>query len=94
MSVSRPTTIRDRLRKQVAADKPPCWLCGEPIDYSLPHMDPMAFVIDHVVPLAHGGKNDITNVAPAHRTCNRTKGARHVSPIIRRSGALARPQRG
>jgi 5-methylcytosine-specific restriction endonuclease McrA len=32
-------------------------------------------VADHVIPLARGGKNDITNIQPLCRTCNGMKGA-------------------
>lgn len=70
---NRSTTIRDRLRRQVARGRPPCHLCGGEIDYSLPHLDPGEFVIDHIVPLARGGENTIENVDAAHRHCNRLK---------------------
>lgn len=34
--------------------------------------------IDHVVPLALGGANDITNIQPLCRACNSSKGAREI----------------
>ena len=84
----RNTTQRDRLRARVARSKPACHICGEGIDYTLPHLDPRSFVIDHVVPLIKGGTDTIDNVKAAHRDCNSTKRARLVAPIVRRSGAL------
>ena len=57
----------------IKRSKAPCIICGEDIDYSLPHLDPMSFVIDHIIPLNKGGADVIENVAAAHRTCNRTK---------------------
>lgn len=87
----RNTTIRDRLRSAIARTGAPCHICGEPIDYRLPHLDPMAFVIDHVVPLARGGRNDLTNTKAAHRACNRTKSDRpYAAAILKRSGGLRR----
>lgn len=70
---TRNTTIRDKHRKQIARTKAACGICGEPIDYTLPHLDPMEFVVDHIVPLNKGGEDTIDNKQAAHRTCNRTK---------------------
>lgn len=56
-----------RLRARVAASKPACHICGRPIAYDLPHLDPMSFVIDHVIPLAKGGEDALSNVRAAHR---------------------------
>ena len=91
-SPRRHTTTRDRHRSVIARGKPPCALCGEEIDYSRPHMDPREFVVDHIIPLAKGGTDTLTNKQPAHRACNRAKGARvDGGPVIRRSGSLTRP---
>jgi 5-methylcytosine-specific restriction endonuclease McrA len=84
----RNSTQRDRLRRRIARDRPNCHLCGEAIDYDLPHLDPGAFVIDHVIPLTKGGTDTIDNVKAAHRSCNSTKRARIIAPIVRRSGSL------
>ena len=84
----RNTSQRDRLRAQVARTRSACHICGQPIDYSLPHLDPKAFVIDHVIPLAKGGTDTIDNVKAAHRDCNSAKRARIVAPIVRRSRTL------
>lgn len=34
----------------------------------------MAATVEHVIPLAKGGKHDWTNVVPAHAICNFEKG--------------------
>ena len=70
---TRNTTTRDRNRRAIARGKPPCGICEQPIDYTLPHLDPMAFTIDHVIPLALGGPDDLGNLQAAHRKCNRDK---------------------
>ena len=46
-----------------------CYLCGRALD-------PSAFDVDHVHPLAAGGAHAPANVAPACPTCNRRRGAR------------------
>lgn len=73
MSTGRSTTIRDRHRKQIARGKPDCHICGQPIDYNAPYLDPGEYVVDHIVPLNKGGTDTINNKAAAHRACNRNK---------------------
>lgn len=84
----RDTTIRDRHRTAIARSKPPCALCGQPIDYTLPTLDPGAYVVDHIIPLAKGGDDGLANKQPAHRSCNRAKSDRLESPVLRTSGSL------
>ena len=84
----RNTTQRERDRFRIRATKAACHICGKPIDYTLPYLDPMEFVVDHVKPLAKGGLDHMSNKKAAHRTCNSKKRARDYAPIIRRSGSL------
>ena len=75
MTVTRNTTVRDRHRAVIARSKPPCALCGQPIDYTLRYPDPQSYVVDHILPvalyphLAH----DLANKQAAHNVCNREK---------------------
>jgi hypothetical protein len=71
--VTRNSAQREQHRRAIKRNKPPCHLCGQPIDYTLGHLDPMAYVVDHVVPLARGGPDTLDNKAAAHRKCNRDK---------------------
>jgi 5-methylcytosine-specific restriction endonuclease McrA len=87
-TVKRSSSIRDKHRARIARDKPGCHICGKAIDYSLPHLDPMAYVVDHVKPLAKGGPDTLDNKKAAHRECNSKKRARLIAPIVRRSGSL------
>jgi len=90
----RSTTIRDRHRRIIARSKPPCHICGEAIDYNADWLHPQSFVVDHITPLALGGKDTLDNKAAAHRACNRAKGDNiDGGPILRRSGTLAKPNR-
>lgn len=82
MSQGRNTTIRDRDRKAIARTKPDCALCREPIDYSLPYLDPLSYVVDHIVPLAKGGVDELPNKQAAHRTCNQTKAAKLPREVV------------
>ena len=63
----RNSARRDRHRQQIARGKPNCHICGQAIDYKLHHLDPGAFVIDHVVPLTKGGEDALSNIKAAHR---------------------------
>ena len=73
MSTGRNTATRDRHRKTIARDQPPCGICGEPIDYTLPHDDPWSFVVDHIKPLHITNDDTLANKQAAHRKCNRDK---------------------
>lgn len=89
--VSRTNTraTRARNKRVITAGGGVCHLCGHP----------GADAADHVIPLAHGGVDDLSNLRPAHHfepcptcgvKCNRVKSDRLVAPVIRRSGSLAR----
>lgn len=73
MSTGRSTATRDQHRAAIKRERPDCGICQQPIDYTLPHLDPMSYVVDHVVPLNKGGSDEIENKQAAHRSCNRTK---------------------
>lgn len=73
MAVARSTTTRDRHRAQIRRTQAPCGICGGEIDYSLHWRNPLSFVVDHVIPLALGGSDDIENKQAAHRHCNSIK---------------------
>lgn len=88
--MNRNTAQRDRDRATIKRRRGNCMICGEPINYLLRWPDPMCFVVDHIIPLVKGGRDDLTNKQAAHATCNSSKRARDYAPIIRRSGALAR----
>lgn len=77
---ARSTTTRDRNRRTIARGQPPCGICGEPIDYTLPYLHPQEFTIDHVVPLDAGGPDTIDNLQAAHRKCNRDKWHHTTTP--------------
>ncbi len=35
---------------------------------------PRAWSIDHIIPISRGGKNELDNMWPAHRSCNTSRG--------------------
>lgn len=88
----RNTAIRDRHRKHLARGKPPCAYTNclypdVPIDYDADHLDPLAYVVDHIVPLIRGGTDTLDNKQPMHRACNRDKSDKletdHETPLTR-----------
>ena len=72
---TRNTAIRDRHRKTIARDEPPCGICGDPIDYTLPHGEPLSFVVDHIIPYSVSNDDSLTNKQAAHKACNSLKSA-------------------
>ena len=69
----RSTTNRQRFRTLIAKDEPPCYICGDTINYQAHHLDPLSFTIDHVTPINRGGEDTLDNCRAAHRKCNRDK---------------------
>jgi 5-methylcytosine-specific restriction endonuclease McrA len=61
----------------MARDEWKCHLCGEEISRVEVHPHPLSATVDHVVPLAVGGKHSYENVRAAHFHCNNKKGAKH-----------------
>lgn len=79
----RNTTRRNKFRRIIARDQPPCHLCGGEIRYDIQdHLHPQSFTIDHIVPISLGGSDTLDNVAAACRRCN----------IARQAKPLTQPQ--
>lgn len=56
-----------------------CALCGMPFDKSLKYPHPMSISIDHIIPVALGGKSTLDNLQPTHLVCNKSKGKKVYS---------------
>lgn len=67
-------TVYESNRKKILKTQSICGICGKPVDKSLKPPNPLAPVIDHIIPLNKGGHpSDINNLQLAHSTCNRQK---------------------
>ncbi|NQE88757.1 HNH endonuclease [Nocardia terpenica] len=66
------------LRKQ----RLPCWVCGQPIDYTAKRFDPDGFEADHVYPVSTHPHLafEPANVRPSHVRCNRSRGNGEPAP--------------
>ncbi len=71
------------LRRQWEAQRAPCWICTQPIDYRLSGNDTNGCTLDHVVPLSVNPEQhwNPVNWKPAHRGCNLSKGNRRHLPL-------------
>lgn len=72
-----------------------CQLCLERIpdfgwDYQNPH--PRRLSIDHIIPVSHGGRDDLSNLQPTHAQCNTEKGSRLISNNEFRQWKMERDQ--
>lgn len=69
--------FRARVRQRAAAERAPCWICHGPINYALRHPDPLAWELDHEVPVVVAPERalDPTNAKSAHHRCNFLRGA-------------------
>ena len=64
------SNVRVEMIKDARRDEAPCPLCGEALGPS----DDLLH-IDHKVPLARGGRTEMSNLQVVHRICNQKKGA-------------------
>ena len=53
-----------------------CILCGQPIDPTLKAPHPKSRTLEHLTPIARGGRHDLNNLAFAHYGCNASKGSK------------------
>ena len=69
---------RARIKKALAAVERVCWLCLEPLDFSITDTrDPRFAVVDEELPFSKGGDSlNIRNCHLVHNACNGRKGSR------------------
>lgn len=53
-----------------------CAICGGYIDKTLPFPHPMSKSVDHIIPVAKGGKSTLDNLQLTHLQCNKAKGVK------------------
>lgn len=58
-----------------------CIVCGDLIDEGINHPDPMSRTIEHIIPIARGGKHEESNIAFSHLGCNLRKGRRLLDEL-------------
>ena len=68
---------------ECAASALHCWICDEPIGYSLAWPDREAFEADHILSVKSHPERalDPSNVAPSHAKCNRSRGATQTQQL-------------
>lgn len=61
-----------------------CHLCGFPIQFpDVDRHELAGLSFDHVHPRSRGGSNEGSNLAVAHRFCNKLRGARKLTAALR-----------
>lgn len=71
----RPTRAKYTDLQVFERDNWTCHICGGPVDPDLDRLHEMGATIDHITPISKGGVDELDNVALAHWSCNREKGA-------------------
>lgn len=56
-----------------ARDEGRCGVCGDPVDRALAWPDKWSLTVDHILPLARGGRHSPANCQIAHAVCNSRK---------------------
>jgi 5-methylcytosine-specific restriction endonuclease McrA len=65
----------------VFAEETHCWICGRPVDFTLPPKHRLARSVDHLVKLEFGGAPlERHNVRLAHIACNTARSNRDRKP--------------
>lgn len=69
-------SMREDFKRRCKANDVPCWLCGKPVDFSLPHPHPESFNLDHAIPLSVRPDlaDDYNNARCSHKACNERRG--------------------
>lgn len=92
---SRYRKAQQKFKARAAANNLPCNICGQPIDYTIPHNDEWgsinsdAFELDHLYPVATHKhlELDPANFRATHAGCNRAKGnnrlTKRSNPVTR-----------
>lgn len=65
----------------MARDKWTCHLCKEKIPKNAAWPDRLFGTLDHIVPLAKGGKHSYANIKAAHLTCNCSKNDKIIGQL-------------
>ncbi len=73
-----------RLNANQRAKHLPCHICGQPIDYTLPHDAEMAYQYDHYHPLSTHPHlaEDPANGRSSHARCNKSRGNKPMSELV------------
>lgn len=70
-----------RIRARVLREETTCWLCGQPVDQTIPTPHPFSAEVDHVRPVAQGGDlYDRANLRLTHRRCNTARNRKTQTP--------------
>jgi hypothetical protein len=72
------------LVRNLKAQRLPCALCHQTIDYTLDWPDPYCFSVDHIRPVSTHPHlaEDPSNLQAAHLSCNSSRGARTPRPAL------------
>jgi 5-methylcytosine-specific restriction endonuclease McrA len=75
-STRRYRGLRQQFRTDCQQHQLPCWLCGRPIDYTLPAGHPDAFNLDHAIPVSRRKDlaEDPQGFRASHAACNQRRG--------------------
>jgi len=66
---------RRQLRSRVLREETHCGICGEVVDKTLHHREPMAPEVDEIIPVSLGGSPlQRSNTRLVHRVCNQRRG--------------------
>ena len=67
--------VRPACYRRDAAVQAPCWICGQPIDYTAAPGTPDAWEPDHYYSPDDYPElaEDMTNIRPSHSSCNRSR---------------------
>lgn len=71
-----------KLRAQVIREESVCYVCGRPVDKTLPGTAPMGPQVDHIVARSEGGAVfERSNLHLIHSRCNQKKKNKNLDEI-------------
>lgn len=64
-----------KARAAILAGATHCALCGQPLDHNAKAHTYWSTTVDHIIPISQGGNPyDLSNMRPAHKGCNTSRG--------------------
>jgi hypothetical protein len=89
-----PSRLRQRFAALAARDGAGCFFCGHAVPAPGVTCDPdMSPTIEHLVPVAYGGPNHLSNCFLAHRSCNAAAGTLSAAEKVRLRDAMRTERR-
>lgn len=79
----------EKNRRTILATQEVCGICGKPVDKTLKAGNPLAPVVDHIIPWDISHDCSLENLQLAHASCNRLKSDKIPQKTVKKAPRTA-----